>query len=415
MNCENIIKQNAYKLKTSRRDIDIAPDISHSDREKWAKKYASDLSDSNVADIILALSDTSVGSLAITGRELLFDNFGDHGLRHVAFSQIESVSSTQGGRFSPDTISLHLSDGSDVKMDGSVDGLNIDLIAAIINKAIQLSKQGELTTSNQNVSSFQLSERLKVLYFKILCNYAYLNDGVIDSDEYNAIANFIVRMELSGDSRKEIRLYMNNLENREKTGVFLKEVKTLTQDRTGEWDAFRYSIVQDCLYIHNIQSPDLPWIKDGFIGSLMQACTLAPEQIDIMVKAVELNTAMQKKDANIPELKKQWQNLIKSIRYTKGYVPSQFLFCSGSVYGIDSYTMWLKKDDCSRDAINKHRELIMHEIIINTQKAQNILIEDMNDLAERISTLEKDNQRVRAELQAFRDRIKQALDRRNSE
>ncbi len=57
----------------------------------------------------------------------------------------------------------------------------------------------------------------------------------------------------------------------------------------------------------------------------------------------------------------------------------------------------------------------MHEIIINTQKAQNILIEDMNDLAERISTLEKDNQRVRAELQAFRDRIKQALDRRNSE
>lgn len=168
MNCENIIKQNAYKLKTSRRDIDIAPDISHSDREKWAKKYASDLSDSNVADIILALSDTSVGSLAITGRELLFDNFGDHGLRHVAFYQIESVSSTQGGRFSPDTISLHLSDGSDVKMDGSVDGLNIDLIAAIINKAIQLSKQGELTTSNQNVSSFQLSERLKVLYFKLV-------------------------------------------------------------------------------------------------------------------------------------------------------------------------------------------------------------------------------------------------------
>lgn len=177
MNCENIIKQNAYKLKTSRRDIDIAPDISHSDREKWAKKYASDLSDSNVADIILALSDTSVGSLAITGRELLFDNFGDHGLRHVAFSQIESVSSTQGGRFSPDTISLHLSDGSDVKMDGSVDGLNIDLIAAIINKAIQLSKQGELTTSNQNVSSFQLSERLKVLYFKGAARRSYRNGG----------------------------------------------------------------------------------------------------------------------------------------------------------------------------------------------------------------------------------------------
>ena len=63
------------------------------------------------------------------------------------------------------------------------------------------------------------------------------------------------------------------------------------------------------------------------------------------------------------------------------------------MYGLKSYEGFLKKDETSQKAINKQRELILQEVIVSNQKAVNVLIGDMNYLAERLekALIEEDN------------------------
>lgn len=384
MNLENIIKEQAVGLKSARRSIDIAPDLPENMLIKWSKAYRKVWGD-DITDNILVLSYTGTGSFALTGNAFYYDNYMDGGMKRLRFEEIVSATAEKGGLFSTDKVSVMIKGGRKIYLDGCIDGIDIDLFAKILTYIVQQAQKGiEFKVSKQNVSLYELSEEIKTVYLKILCNYAYLDDEVIGPGEYNAIAGFSVRMEIGERTRKAVRKYRNNISGRIKTGYLLKEAKSLMAGEAGQWDAFRYSLLQDVLYIHNIQSPNKKWTEDGFVGSLMQACALRPEQIDTMVTANGLNEKMQKKDADLTELKKQWKHFLEEIRYTQKYVPGMYLFCSGSIYGVKSYTGFLKSDETSQKAINKQRELILQDIITNNQKTINVLIDDMNDLAERL-------------------------------
>lgn len=385
MNIENIIKQQAVQLKSSRRDIDIAPDLRVDLLEKWQKKYSKFLKE-DISDYILVMSYTKTGNFVLTGNTLYYDNYLQNGLECICYSDIVNVEAKIGGIFTVDKLFITTRDNKKVQLDGCVDGINVDRFAQIlmyIAKKAQDSNES-FFVSKQGIMSYELPDSLKVLYFKVLCNYSYLNDQFIDADEYNAIGRFSVRMELDSESRKELRQYMNLIEEREKTGVLFKKIKMQTVNNSGQWDALRYCLLQDAIFIHNIQNKNITWKEDGFIGSLMETCELRPEQIDTMCKAVNLNEKMQKKNADIRMLKREWDELIKQIRYSSGYVPSAYLFCSGSVYGITSYNNFFGKDSISEKEINKQRELILQEIILNNQKTLNVLIDDMNYLAEQL-------------------------------
>lgn len=385
MNIESLIKQQAVELKSSRRNIDIVPDLNPELLEKWKKKYTKFL-DEDITDYILAMSYTKTGNFVLTGNAFYFDNYLLDSLQCIRFADIASATAKTGGIFTVDKIFLKKKNGEEIQLDGCIDGIDVYKFVQILMHIVKNAQQGndDFSISKQGILSYELPDELKVLYLKILCNYSYINDQHIDADEYNWIGRFSVRMELGSDARTELRRYMNSIEAREKTGVLIKKIKSLVVNNSGQWDALRYSLMQDVLSIHNIKSKDQVWTDDGFIGSLMEVCNLCINQIDAMTVAVDLNAKMQQKDADIKALKKEWLELIKRIRYTNAYVPGAYLFCSGSIYGIDAYTNFFKKDDTSEKAINKQRELILHEIIINNQKTMNVLVDDMNYLAEQL-------------------------------
>ncbi|GFP76642.1 hypothetical protein [Clostridium fungisolvens] len=382
MNIESLIKQQAVQLKSSRRDIDIVPDIKPELLEKWKNKYSKFL-DEDIIDYILVMSYTKTGNFVLTGNAFYFDNYLQSGLQCIRFADIASATAKIGGIFTVDKIFLKKKSGEEIQLDGCIDGIDVNKFEQILMYIVKNVQQGnhDFSISKQGILSYDLPDELKILYLKILCNYSFINDQVIDADEYNAIARFSVRMELGSDARTELRKYMNSIEVREKTGVLIKNIKSLVANNSGHWDALRFSLMQDVIYIHNIQNKDQSWTDDGFIGSLMEVCNLCPEQIDTMTISVDLNSRMQHKDSDIKALKKEWSDFIKHIRYTNAYVPGPYLFCSGSIYGIDAYTNFFKKDDTSEKAINKQRDLILHEIIINNQKTMNVLVDDMNYLA----------------------------------
>lgn len=413
MNVETLIKEEAMHLKNSRREIEIAPDISENHVKTIKKKYGEILGE-NIEKYILVLSYTRTGFFFLTGDTFYFNNFMQGGLQIVPFTEISIITTETGGTFTPDKIYFKTSQKEYV-LDGCIDGINLSTISAVFKRIIELARNQNddvFTISEQGVLSSQLPENIKLLYLQILCNYAYLNDESIDSDEYNAITKFSVRMELHGDTRGILRKYMNDFDGRIKTGNLLASLKKLTENQTGYWDVVKYCMMQDALYIHEIQKPGKRWEEDGFIGSLMENCSLNPEQISTMKKAVSLNKKMRSKDADMEKLKREWKKLIKSIKGTPGYVPTLYLFCSGSVYGLKSYDGFLKKDETSQKAINKQRELILQEVIVSNQKAVNVLIGDMNYLAERLENALIEEDKIKQDYEKIRQllsRIKSAM------
>ena len=408
MNVETYIKEEAMHLKNRRRVIEIAPDINENHIKAIKKKYGDTLGE-NFDKYILVMSYTGTGFFFLTGDTFYFNNFMQGGIQVVPFTEITSMKVEQGKTFTPDKIYFKTTQKEYV-LDGCIDGINLSTISSVFKRIIELAKNQTndvFTVSEQGVLSSQLPEDIKLLYLQILCNYAYLNDELIDADEYNAITKFSVRMEVHGDTRGMLRKYMNDFDGRIKTGNLLASIKKITENQTGYWDVVKYCMMQDALYIHEIQKPGKRWEEDGFIGSLMEHCSLNPEQIHTMEKAVSLNRKMQNKDVDMGKLKDEWKKLIKSIKDTPGYVPNLYLFCSGSVYGLKSYEGFLKKDETSQKAINKQRELILQEVIVSNQKAVNVLIGDMNYLAERLekALIEEDK------IQQDYEKIKQLLSR----
>lgn len=313
-NVESIIKNNAVKLKHSRRNIDIAPDITKEIREKWIKKYGGKVDD-NVGDNLIILSDTGTGSLAVTGKGIYFDNFLQGGLKYLGFSEISSVKAVEGSFFRPDKVELNTITGKVYYLDGAIDGINVDLLSRILNKIAEIAKSegNEFVSSKQDVALYEVSDELKLVYLEILCNYAYIYDNLIDALEYTTIGKFTVRMELGENARVVLRKYMNNISERYKTGTLLKRARDLTEFETGQWDAFRYSLMQDILLLHEIQNADVSWKEDGFIGSLLNHSGLRREQMDTISDAVRLNKRMQQKECNYVEIKKEWMALFKKL------------------------------------------------------------------------------------------------------
>lgn len=408
-NVEGIIKNNAVKLKHSRREIEIAPDITGDKRNKWIKKYR-DKVDASVGEKLIFLSDTGTGSIAATGKGIFFDNFLQGGLQYIDFVEICSANPIEGGIFKPDKLLLDTKSGKTYELDGAIDGMDIVLLSEIINKIIELSKVGEAEffCSRQDVALYEVSDDLKLIYLEILCNYAYISDEMIDADEYAAIGNFIVRMELGDDARNMLRKYMNSISDRLKTGTLLKRGREMTAYETGQWDAFRYSLLQDVIYLHEIRNSDDTWKNDGFIGSLLNHSGVRPAQADTMVKAVRLNKKMQQKGCDYTAIKKDWIKLFKETRYSEGYVPSMYLFCSGSVYGVDCYNDFFAPDDNSQKGINKKREIILQEIIMNNQKTLNVLINDMNCIASRLEQAVDESEEYKAKYKTLIERLKKA-------
>lgn len=413
MNVENLIKEEAIHLKNSRRKIEIAPDISENHIKTIKKKYEKTLGE-NIDKYILVLSYTEMGFFFLTGDTFYFNNFMQGGLQIVPFTEISSIKTESGGIFTPDKIYFKTT-SKEYVLDGCIDGINLFTISSIFKRIIELAKNQSddvFTVSEQGVLSSQLPENIKLLYLQILCNYAYLNDESLDSDEYTAITKFSVRMELHSDTRGILRKYMNDFNGRIKTGNLLASIKKITENQTGYRDVVKYCLMQDALYIHEIQKPGKRWEEDGFIGSLMEQCSLNPAQIDTMKKAVFLNKKMQNKDADMEKLKNDWKKLVKSIKDTPGYVPTLYLFCSGSVYGLKSYDGFLKKNETSQKAINKQRELILQEVIVSNQKAVNVLIGDMNYLAERLEKALLEEDKIKQDYEKIKQllsRIKSAL------
>lgn len=280
-----------------------------------------------------------------------------------------------------DKIVILTSRGETLYLENCLIGFDCQALVDIINSISLKIKNGEIaknTIQNKHIS--EMEEEVKILYVKLLCNYAYINDNVINSEEYSTIQNIIVRIELNSLGRTEIRNYMSDIMNKEKSGDLLYKIKSKLE--YGEYDILKYSLLQDVLYIKKVSDSETCWYEDGFIGSLLKVLDISIDQIELMDQMVDINISMVEKDINLYSLQSKLKTLVKEAIYLN--IPIVSLYCSGSTYNLDTYNKIFGGKDRAQLSIDKQREFMLQAVIRNNQKTLNNLVEEMNNISEQL-------------------------------
>ena len=299
--------------------------------------------------------------------------------------QVENVSyegQNRFGSYSPgDKITITLHNGETHVLGECMLGLDGLEMAKLLTTAATDASPVEDPSMTRCLSLGELPLDQQVNYMAVLYNYAFISDCKVDSSQYAALQSIVVRMGMDVEARNKLRdyFYLMQQNSRTKTGVLIKRCRDAMS--YGSYEIFRYSLMQDALYLRAVSDSDGHWYEDPFINGLQQKLEVSDEQVETMLTAIELYKEMQRREADLIGLKNKLENLwhhAKAIR-----IPREAIFCSGSVYNVDTYRGLNRQRKLGR-SITLQRELMLQAVIRNTQESINHLVEDMNDVTIRL-------------------------------
>ncbi len=260
----------------------------------------------------------------------------------------------------------------------------------------------------QLVSIDEMNESLKVAYVKIIINMAYDNDGIIDAKEFAETLLLMTRLDLSTDSRFSLRAYMASTEG-----------ATPLKDLIGQID-------EACPEIH-IRSLHVSLAKDLINlyfctgGSSIQECRffqkirellkVTNEDVELAVMAIRNDQNMLKDDFTDDQVVAALKLL--SAKAAAVGTPLAAVYLSGSVIGmsaagmtsglatlgmggvlglssmatgigvavllgVGAYAGVRKLTGANELTRSKRRELMLNEVIKQTQTTISLLIADIN-------------------------------------
>lgn len=285
----------------------------------------------------------------------------------------------------------------------------VDLINGIINEA---GEEKEYVTTSQMLPLAAMDNGIKDAYIKIICNFAYSDDEIIDSKEYAEIISLIVRIDYNSENRLKIRSYMCDNSEIEETESLIRYLNDNVPE--GSLDVIRKSLIKDILYIYKIKNDINSWKENQFLTSLQAKLKVKEEQIDLIITAIRTDEEILSLRKNDSEIKKS----IKDLAAKAGAVgvPLAAIYFSGSVVGmsaagitsglatigmggllgfsgmvtgvgvvvligVGAYKGIKKITGVGDLENNKQRELMLQAIIKNSQKSLNYLIEDVNEIS----------------------------------
>lgn len=253
-------------------------------------------------------------------------------------------------------------------------GCSVPDVAELLVEATENAPKTIRPEETYCLSLCDLPQRLQVNYMEILYNYAQITEGEIKSSEYAALQSIGVRIGLEANVRNELRDYMFLMQEglRTKSGDLIKRSRDAMS--YGSYEIFRYSLMQDALYLKMAGGDAGPWYQDRFLNSLQKILEISDEQIEVMLVAIRLYQGIQQRDADLQSLNREMDTV--HIRCKSLRIPLEAIFCSGSVYSIDTYRTFRRARQ--KKSIARQRELMLQEVIRNTQLSMNHLVEDLN-------------------------------------
>ncbi|MBE7355441.1 hypothetical protein RM578_09130 [Staphylococcus haemolyticus] len=414
----DIIKESVGRLAVNTRSISkahVSPDISEKVLENAEKACKGLLS----KEYIIAILDTSLTGkgkegIYFTGEKIVIKQMLEtpEEILLADIIKVEIDVREKNNKFKDYNI-IKLKGGSDYYFSEILsDYVNAEAFAKIINSVLDENEEEEFIETNQVVPLQELSEKAKLNYVKILCNYAYFNDEVIDAKEYAEIISFIVRIELDKYKRLELRSYMAGNENQEDTMDLVESL--IDECKEVDKTLIIQSLMKDLIAIYMLENIDEEEVQDKFIFSLAEELDVTKEELDVFIFSYQQDRAILEQRLNDSDIKKTVKDL--SSKAAAVGVPMAALYMSGTagvsaigmttglaslgmggilgfsgmftgvgvlaLLGIGSYQGIKKLTGLNDEKNNKQRELMLQEIIKNNQQSLQILIEDVNNITE---------------------------------
>lgn len=436
MSVENYIKEKVSLLGDK---VYIAPDIP----EKKLNNAILSIAEGVNPQYVLAIIDTTLFGSAKEGILFLGDrlfvrntfekttvfNFSDIFEAEYVF---EEITKDNGKVVKNEKVLLKLNDGTKQKLSLPSIGIKFEEFANFINGIINEGGEEKVfETTSQTLPLSDMDDGVKSAYIKIICNYAYSDDDVIDAKEYAEIVSLIVRIDYNAKDRLSLRSYMCDKDNIEDTKSLIDYLSANVPD--GCSDIVKKSLMKDIIYIYKLKNDMDKWKNDRFIVELQNELNINDEQIELIISVI-------KNDENILNERKNDSDIVKSMKDIGAKagavgVPLAAVYFSGSVIGmsaagltsglatlgmggflgfssmftgigavaligVGTYKGIKKVTGLSELENNKQRELMLQAIIKNSQNSLNYLIEDVNEISKQLT--EEINKGMEATIQIKR-------------
>ena len=412
-NINVFIKENVSKV--AKKDIHLAPDIP----EKKLNNAASSMKlQDNVGSIIALLDSTVFGSgkdgLAFTGKRMVYKP-AFLSPEVVDFDELESAKyvrnisiNDKGKEKVEEFTEINLKSGGSFKVE-NISECNLENLADFLNTIT--TQFASFEEENQLVALSEMSEALKVAYLKVIVNMTYSDDGEVDEEEFAQILLLMTRLELSPESRFTLREYITSLSQLDCLKTLVKTIDESCSPSHNK--SVKISLVKDLFSVF-MSVNDGSYENFDFFKDNNHLFNVSEEEIELIIDALKLDFKMLNDDFSDDALTKGMKEL--GAKAGAVGVPLAAVYLSGSVVGmsaagltsglatlglggalgfssmatgigvavllgVGAYKGIKHLTGANELDKTKRRELILNEVIKQTQSTVSYLMEDINFIA----------------------------------
>jgi len=409
-NINLFIKEN---IKSVGKDIYIVPDIPEKKLNNALKSYGSDVS----YESVLALyDDTLFGSASdgflFTGEKMLHNKYGV-----FLYSDMESVeyveeitTNDKGKEKKEEWIIIKTKEGKTNKLTYGLMNIDKKKFTEFLNKII--TEFEGYKEEDQLKEIADMPDELKIAYLKIIVNMTFIDDEEIDEKELAELFLLMTRLELNKDSRFEIRRYITEIskENLENLENLVETIKNNSE--ASHHKSLMISLVKDLINVY-FSTKDTMNRDFKFLDDNRELFEISDEEIELAYDTVENDYKLLKEDLDDDAIKKNAKELAS--KAAAAGVPLAAVYISGSVIGMSaagitsglaalgmgmgmtgglavvgiigvlSYKGMKHLTGANELDKYKTRELMLHEVIKQTQKTISLIIDDINYIVEKLN------------------------------
>lgn len=332
-NINVFIKDNINQV--ARKNLHISPDIP----EKKLNNAASSMKlQDNVGAIIALIDSTVFGSgkdgLVFTGERMIYKpafsspEFANFEELELAKYVRNVYTNDKGKERIEEFTEITLKNGNSFKVE-NISECNLEKLADFLNTIT--AKFDSFEEEDQLVALSEMSEELKVAYLKVIVNMACADDGEVDKDEFAQILLLMTRLDLSSESRFTLREYITSLDKLDCLNTLIETIDKSCVPSHNK--SVKISLVKDLfsvfMSVNNGSHENFAFFNDN-----NYLFNVSDKEVELIIEALKLDFKMLNDDFSDDALARGMKEL--GAKAGAVGVPLAAVYLSGSVVGLSA-------------------------------------------------------------------------------
>ncbi len=366
-------------------------------------------------EFILAIQDGTVfGSskegFVFTGEKMIHHKHGEFIYSDIdSVEYVENLTVDDKGKEKKDDYILISKNNKQYKFEYLYDinkkGL-VKFLNSIITEFEEYKEEDQLKTISA------MPDELKMAYLKIIVNMTFIDDEEIDEKELAELFLLMTRLELDKDSRFMIRAYITEISNENIQSIesLIEIIKSNSE--VSHYQSLMISLVKDLINVY-FSTKDTMSRNFEFLDSQKDLFGISEAEVDLAYDTVENDYKLLKEDLDDNAIQKNAKELAS--KAAAAGAPLAAVYISGSVIGMSAagITSGLAtlgmgmgmtgglavigvigvlsykgvKHLTGANELDKYktRELMLHDVIKQTQKTVSQIIDDVNYIVQKLN------------------------------